>query len=278
MILYFAGSESGAFRSILKQAGVKNILNSYHPLSKMKTMANVATEFPNLLLDSGGFSARVSGKVIDVRKYARFINDHGVKLAINLDTNDLDESLRNANYLRHECTHCTILDVYHVEEFFQPKNRDLIKRYADRNPYVCYGGIATRNMPAKYKVQCADYIFSMTKNETRVHGLAVTSMKMIRQYPWYSVDSTTWLSGAKYGITQQFNHMSGIINAVHSSDLHKTAGRNGRGRGRQDIIPALGSYQDRLKQSVLTYLDLEDFITNYWKARGITWTPMPLLP
>ena len=45
---------------------------------------------------------------------------------------------------------------------------------------------------------------TMKELKLRVHGWAVTDNKSIKRMPFYSVDSTTWLGGAKYGSTYHY--------------------------------------------------------------------------
>jgi hypothetical protein len=48
------------------------------------------------------------------------------------------------------------------------------------------------------------YLNEARKTKTRVHGFAVTKPEYIRRYPFYSVDSTSWLDGSKFGTTFAF--------------------------------------------------------------------------
>jgi hypothetical protein len=56
---------------------------------------------------------------------------------------------------------------------------------------ICIGGLHTRN-PKKLR-PFLDQVFNFTeKHGTRCHGLGIGSSDMLN-YPWFSVDSTTWL-------------------------------------------------------------------------------------
>ena len=48
--------------------------------------------------------------------------------------------------------------------------------------------------------ECMKYVCIKKKPLARLHGLAVTSPKLINRYPWYSVDSATWIISAGLGI------------------------------------------------------------------------------
>ncbi len=42
------------------------------------------------------------------------------------------------------------------------------------------------------------------KHKTKIHGFAMTKEQEMRMYPYYSVDSTSWLAGARFGATFYF--------------------------------------------------------------------------
>ena len=97
MIIYFAGTEPGFHREMLQDTGVKNYLGSFFYLR----------EYPyrkedNVLIDSGGYTARKSGKPIKIDDYVNFINENNVSYAFNLDTNDIEETLSNQKVLEKE--------------------------------------------------------------------------------------------------------------------------------------------------------------------------------
>lgn len=43
------------------------------------------------------------------------------------------------------------------------------------------------------------------KYRVRVHGFAWTELELLKKYPFFSVDSTTWLGGARYGTTYTYD-------------------------------------------------------------------------
>lgn len=272
MKLYFAGAESKDFQSLLHANGVKRVLVSYYYLQRAK-QDNVKTDtmhaFPDMILDSGGFTARKMGRPIDVVKYARFINQNDVRLAVNLDTNDVDESLRNATYLRMECPRTRILDVYHMDEFYNVDQRELIKRYSESG-YFCYAGAGWQNVKRDERKRVNDYVFNITRDQCRVHGLAVTAPEWMKQYPWYSVDSSTWLVGGKFGVTMTFNERTG---RVYRQLMDKTRTKS---KSYIDVIPAIESYSDRNASCIRSFLQLENYASRMWKRRGVQWKQLQL--
>lgn len=82
-----------------------------------------------------------------------------------------------------------------------------LERYLERGyKMIGFGGFARR--PDRNKVlEWCDDAFSRVcpaSNHrmpvTRIHGFAMTSWHLIRRWPWYSVDSTSWLLYGTYGL------------------------------------------------------------------------------
>lgn len=74
--------------------------------------------------------------------------------------------------------------------------KDMCKEYS----YVAIGGIATREISKnEWGEIFPDLIKIAHKNKCKIHGLGLTSIEAIEKYNFDSVDSTTWISGARFG-------------------------------------------------------------------------------
>lgn len=261
MKLFFAGTEYNKFADVVKDNGGTSMLQSAFYLS-YKREPNWA-KAPYYLLDSGGFTARKQGTVIPVEKYAEYLNKFNVKLAFNLDTMDTAETLRNQKYLEKN-TKTYIIPVYHFTEFASAKYRDLLSSYAKDYPYISLGGTAegaTGN--TKNKFIYFDYCFSKVGTSSKVHGLAVTGYKLMLRYPWFSVDSTSWISPLQFGKVIDFANGEFInFQSIKSSKTFLNAKQ-------------LLSDKDRFSLSVQAYVKAERYITSYWKHRGVVWDEKP---
>jgi len=160
----------------------------------------------NFLLDSGAFSM-FSGhkKNLDtyVDEYIDFIIKHDLKYFFELDIYSIigvkeTEDIRN--HIEERVGRQTI-PVWHIE-----LGVDYYKMLCEKYNYVAIGASGkhdskwTRTTPSKLKA-LVDYANS--KN-VKVHGLGYTGEK-IKNISFYSVDSTTWLYGNRYGICYTFN-------------------------------------------------------------------------
>lgn len=80
-----------------------------------------------------------------------------------------------------------------------------LRRYLDKGyEYIALGGLGQEISQSVYR-QWADTAFDMICDQpsrkplVKVHGFAMTAVPLMRRYPWYSVDSTSWLMFGSYG-------------------------------------------------------------------------------
>lgn len=249
MILYFAGSEPKKYRSILKDCKVENILLSYFYFkSKAKErLDTISKEFKNVFLDSGGFTARTKGKPIDIKEYKDFlltIKDIGINYA-NLDLKTYEETKHNQDYL--ESFDLKPIPVYHFSEY-NSKDRDVLLEYIKKYNYIAIGGVVGAKLNGAQKNNYLNYVFKHTKDKIKVHGFGITDMSLMKKYPFYSVDSTSWQQRMRFGQTQL--NESTRIRITKNKSIH---------------------YLDLLEKEVLEVKQKEKLITSLWAKRGIIW-------
>lgn len=90
----------------------------------------------------------------------------------------------------------------------------------------------------------------------KVHGFALMSDRILRKYPFYSVDCASWLLPVTYGKLPQF-----INGRIHQEDIRRVATAHKR-----LLKPAA-----KLEHSIKTYRKAEGYYTDYWIAKGIDW-------
>lgn len=103
--------------------------------------------------------------------------------------------------------------VFHGDDGF-----DWLKRYIDDGHKLIMIGIdAMFRHNQRQQKPYYDQVFNLLdKAKVKAHGLAVTGALMFA-YPWYSVDSTSWIKCASYGQIVSFSPQSGLIRYVHIS-------------------------------------------------------------
>ncbi len=242
MKLHFAGSDGNPrYNEILSSVGAKCRLESFYTLQNK----GPSMQF-DMLLDSGGFVARTKGILIPVEQYAKFINQYKVTKAFNLDTNDIEETLANQKYLEENCPGCYIIPIYHLSDFNE--RRELLNEFiAQGYDYIGIGGVAGEGSPLAMQRIFYDYIFSITRDKVRLHGLGITGEPMLMRYPWYSVDSTSWLSFARYANSKSNSKKMSQLKAKKNHYLTNTL------------------------EEAEHWVGLETKMTYLWKRKGIVW-------
>lgn len=262
MILFFAGCEKDKFRDILSDMSVKNILQSYYWLKGSNDEITRASKKFNIFLDSGGYTARKQGIDINVEEYGLFLDLHKDKLftAANLDVMDLDMALANQRHLEQ---YYPVLPVYHFSEYKNGK-QDLLEEFCKTHEYIAIGGMAGMNVERTALKNFLNSCFKVTiKYKTKVHGFGITASKYLMDYPFYSVDSTTWLSGGRYGQVVKWGEQTfKNETSIHYSNRNKFLEHN-------LDIELTGEYEPRLRHNVTELLKMERDITKLWAARGI---------
>ena len=162
------------------------------------------------LLDSGAFTfINNFKKKIDwkeyIDKYADFINKNNIDYFFELDIDVLvgyKKVKEYRNYLekkvRKKC-----IPVWH-------KSRGLdewVKLTKEYN-YVGLGGIAIKEIKQSEHKYFKPLLQIAKKNRCKVHGLGFTNLKNLHKYDFYSVDSTSWKSGGRFGQLYIFNGKS----------------------------------------------------------------------
>ena len=161
------------------------------------------------ILDSGAFSAFSnieSAKKIDwddyIKKYADFIIKTGNKLFFELDIDvivGLKKVEDHRKYLE-DRTGMQSIPVWH-----KARGKDYWLQMIEQYKYVAIGGIVSREITTDQYKYFPWFINEAHKKGCKVHGLGFTRTDLLQQFKFDSVDSTSWISGARYGQIYQFD-------------------------------------------------------------------------
>ncbi len=153
-----------------------------------------------LFLDSGAYSAFTQGVEIDIYEYIDFIkrNINIISVYANLDVIG-DAEATWANQMIMEDAGLRPLPVFHYKEPFS-----FLEKYLKRGyDYVALGGLVTKdraNMRDWFDLVFEKYLCDKKGWPiVKVHGFGMTSLKYMIRYPWYSVDSTSWVLTGRMG-------------------------------------------------------------------------------
>lgn len=185
-------------------------LKSYHYMSDAQGAE--AHLYKDFILDSGIFTMLSSSdekKVANIDwdeyafKYANFVKRHKIRNYVEIDVDKFIglaevERIRRAldKQVGWKC-----MPVWHYGRGWD-KWLEVCRDY----DYVCFGAFLTDGLPKnKYKF-IPKFLEEAKKRGCRIHGLGYTAMEGLKKYKFYSVDSSTWTVGNRFGSMFQFKN------------------------------------------------------------------------
>ena len=160
------------------------------------------------LLDSGAFTFLSNSKGnVDfegyLSKYIAFIKENNIKYFFELDV-DAIVGYPKVKEMRKRLE--TAVGRKCIPVWHRTRGLDEWKRLTEQYDYVAIGGFAIKDIKEREYKYITALLNIARKNNCKVHGLGFTSLRYIRMFHFYSVDSTTWLSGSRYGNIYVFRH------------------------------------------------------------------------
>lgn len=150
-------------------------------------------------LDSGGFSAFTKGAVIDVYDYCDFIKRYNHVITHYSVLDDMlcaEKTLENQKIMEEQGLNP--IPCFHYNE--DPK---YLEYYIENYDYISLGGMVP--VTTKDLIPWLDNIFrnyicdKQGYPKVKVHGFGLTAFNLMFRYPWYSVDSSSWLQTGRFG-------------------------------------------------------------------------------
>jgi len=197
--IILAGIPGGGWQ--LREREIQELCESrlwsyYYILTEKKKMEKINKV--ELFLDSGAFSAKTQGVEINLQEYIAFIKEHEevIEVYANLDVIG-DAKATYKNQKRMEKTGLIPMPVFH----YGADVKWLEKYIAEGHKYIALGGmVKTPNL-----IPWLDNIWHNYLTDEagfpiiKVHGFGLTSLSLMLRFPWYSVDSTSWVVTGRLG-------------------------------------------------------------------------------
>lgn len=182
------------------------ILESYHYIGKGRSMsAKIRNTHRQVFLDSGAFSAFTKGVTVSIDDYVAFIKDN--EDIIVRDGNALCASVLDAigdcnatyaNQIAMQQRGVTPLPCFHYGE-----PEEALEYYLTHYEYITLGGMVPISSPQLklWLDRIWDKIITDKDGKPRckVHGFGLTTLSLMERYPWYSVDSSSWVQVGSVG-------------------------------------------------------------------------------
>lgn len=186
-------------------SNLPHILESYHYVGRQRYVDQMRADDAKVFLDSGAFSAHSLGVNISIIDYCDYIKrnidilrvEDGDVMASVLD--GIGDPLQTwRNQLEMEDRGAKPLPCFHFGE--DPRYLDwYIKNYN----YITIGGMVGRSTEQLCnwldRIWEKHLIDSSGNARIKVHAFGITAIPVMERYPWYSVDSSSWIQSAAFG-------------------------------------------------------------------------------
>ena len=196
------GWQTGALSSVIKRRLYSYYYHGFTQGNKLTKEVQLAHECKmDLFLDSGAFSAHTQKQTIAVEKYANFINQHGDIFSVIANLDDIGDTGPKswANMKALESMGCTVFPVFHYQDDIIYLKKILDEGYE----FMALGGLVGSS-----RVVLREWLDSMwskylTKPDgtpkIKVHGFGLTDFELMARYPWFSIDSSSWVMAGIFG-------------------------------------------------------------------------------
>lgn len=203
------GMRENELQKLIDIGKPKYLLNTFYEGESAckKVLSLVGSD--NFLLDSGAFSfmsgAKCSEDTLEeyADRYINFIKKNKISRYFEIDV-DTIFGLPFAEHLRNRIekeTNTASIPVWH-----KGRGIEYWKQMCRKYDYVAIGGMVFHVKQNEWEAirKMVDYAY---KKGVKVHGLGFTKTKLLNEWKWYSVDSTSWKMSAIRGSNKQ--HFNG---------------------------------------------------------------------
>jgi hypothetical protein len=278
--IFFSGVESDSYFDIVTKETNAVLMSYLYIKSKPKKfMKERFAKRPDLriLIDSGAHTfledkrGEYANKGIDywekyIEGYVSFIreNKEHIFAAVELDIDSLVgtakvEEWRTKYFEPLEAEGIQVIYVWH-----SIKGDAEWEKMCERYSFI---GFSFREVSADFTIKKLSKMFNLAKKyKARIHGFAATGMDTISTYPFYTVDSTTWLVGTQFG---EVNYFDGRKMTRLKKDKWKRQFKNKLiDLGANWTLAEREEPYELIRINVLTFLKVQAFIQGKMKAKA----------
>lgn len=210
--MFYSGVENDTYFNGCYDMGVRDFLMSYHYLQKARVPLHkkYGDKGIKIFIDSGAYTYQADPKYLE---YTPEEWENQIKQYLNWARKNKDIIFAIANLDLENLLGVDIVREWN-EKYFEPFmletgipvcfiwhpicGEDGWERYCQRYPYVGLSWVADdgTDFDISYGM---NKLKTAEKYNTLVHGMGMTRTALLPKLPFYTVDSTTWKSGFRYG-------------------------------------------------------------------------------
>lgn len=195
---------------------IPNVLESYHYVEAQRFVDQMRANKARVFLDSGAFSAFTLGAHIDLPTYCDYIKrnidlwrveDGDVMCSVLDGIGDPLQTYRNQ--LAMEELGARPLPCFHFGE-----DERYLEFYIRNYKYITIGGMVGKSSATLStwldRIWSKYLVDGSGKPRLKVHAFGITAIPIMERYPWFSVDSSSWIQSAAFGgiVTPQWGNLS----------------------------------------------------------------------
>ena len=184
---------------------VPNYLESYHYIHRDKFVEQIKRADRKVFLDSGAFSAFTMNVDVDIEAYCRYIIDN-IDIIEVIDGNICASVLDGIGSAQKTYENQNIMESLGVRPmpcFHYGEDERYLEYYIDNYSHITIGGMVPISSPQLHIWLDRIWDKYLTDEngipKLKVHGFGLTSVPLMAKYPWYSVDSSSWVQIASNG-------------------------------------------------------------------------------
>lgn len=184
---------------------IPNILESWHYVNKQKWVDDMRRESAHVFMDSGAFSAWTLGVELSIEEYCDYLKrnadiirvEDGAFMASVLD--GIGDPLKT----KINQAHMEYLGVRPLPCFHKGEDERYLEWYIQNYDYITIGGMVGSSVNQLRiwldRIWDRYLVDGSGRAKLKVHGFGMTSVELMELYPWYSIDSSSWIQSAAFG-------------------------------------------------------------------------------
>jgi hypothetical protein len=304
VILYVAGNlQLEMLEKIAGRAKANHFLCSFADPSARKSAKHFCTQHHRrIFVDSGAFTAWAKGKKVDLGQYMAFCKQiiDKAKCPVVFAALDVipgkkqdgrkptqleiqkacDEGWENYQAMKQKGIEPCLMT------FHQFEHQRQLKRIADESDYFAVSprkSDVSREEKLKWLAQVFNYIQGKNRRSInkKIHGLGVSSVDWMEQFPFYSVDNTGWIIAGRANLHRHFVGHRPVYwsledwkrlaeaDRVPTWPLRKMLGF-GKPGARPDPQANSGGYWLQTL-AMRCEVETESYVTELWRSKGVDW-------